>query len=94
MGKRQIGSSFDKFLEQEGLLQDAQAVAIKRVIAYQLAQLMKDQAMTKVELAKRMRTSRAALDRLLDPENTSVTLQTLQSAATAVGGKITIALEV
>jgi DNA-binding Xre family transcriptional regulator len=94
MGKRQTGSRFDEFLEQEGLLQDAEAVAIKRVIAYQLAELMKDQAMTKVELAKRMRTSRAALDRLLDPENPSVTLQTLQSAASAVGGKITIALEV
>ena len=94
MGKRHTGSSLDEFLAQEGLLQDPQAVAIKRVIAYQLAELMKDQAMTKVELAKRMRTSRAALDRLLDPENTSVTLQTLQSAASAVGGKITIALEV
>jgi antitoxin HicB len=94
MGKRHIGSSFDEFLEQEGLLQDAQAVAIKRVIAYQLAELMKEQALSKVELARRMRTSRAALDRLLDPENASVTLQTLQSAATAVGGKITIALEV
>ena len=94
MGKRHTGSSLDEFLEQEGLLQDAQAVAIKRVIAYQLAQLMKEQALTKMELARRMRTSRAALDRLLDPENVSITLQTLQNAASAVGGKITIALEV
>lgn len=94
MGKQNIGGSFDDFLEEEGLLQDAQAVAIKRVIAHQLARLMKEQALTKVELAKRMSTSRAALDRLLDPENPSVTLQTLQSAATAVGGKISITLEV
>ena len=94
MGKQNIGSRLDEFLEEQGLLQEAQAVATKRVIAYQLAQLMKDQALTKVELAKRMRTSRAALDRLLDPENASVTLQTLQSAAWAVGGRITITLEV
>ena len=93
MRKRNIGSRFDDFLDKEGLLQDAQAVAAKRLIAHQLAQLMKDQALTKIELARRMRTSRAALDRLLDPENPSVTLQTLQSAASAVGGKITIRLE-
>ena len=93
MRKRNIGSRFDDFLDGEGLLQDAQAVAAKRLIAHQLAQLMKDQALTKIELARRMRTSRAALDRLLDPENPSVTLQTLQSAASAVGGKITIRLE-
>ncbi|MGH8034935.1 MAG: Fis family transcriptional regulator [Lysobacterales bacterium] len=94
MRKRNLGSRFDDFLEEEGLLQDAQAVATKRLIAHQLAQLMEDQALTKIELARRMRTSRAALDRLLDPENHSVTLQTLQSAASAVGGKITIRLEV
>ena len=94
MRKQNIGSRFDDFLGEEGLLQDAQAVATKRLIAHQLAQLMKDQALTKIELARRMRTSRAALDRLLDPENPSVTLQTLQSAASAVGGKITIRIEV
>lgn len=94
MGKQNIGSRFDEFLEEEGLLHDAQAVATKRVIAHQLAALMQEQALTKIELAKRMRTSRAALDRLLDPDNPSVTLQTLQSAATAVGGKLSITLEV
>ncbi len=94
MGKRNIGSRFDEFLDEEGLLQDAQAVAAKRLIAHQLAKLMEEQALTKMELARRMRTSRAALDRLLDPENPSVTLQTLQSAATAVGGRLLITLEV
>jgi len=94
MGKRNIGSRFDEFLDEEGLLQDAQAVAAKRLIAHQLAKLMEEQSLTKMELARRMRTSRAALDRLLDPENPSVTLQTLQSAATAVGGKLSITLEI
>ncbi len=94
MSKNHLGSRFDEFLRQEGLLEDAQAVAIKRVIAYQLASLMKEQALTKVELARRMRTSRAALDRLLDPQNSSVTLLTLQNAAAAVGGKLNITLEV
>jgi antitoxin HicB len=92
--KENSGGRFDAFLAEEGLLEDAQAVATKRVIAYQLARLMKKQALTKMEIAKRMQTSRAALDRLLDPQNPSVTLQTLQSAATAVGGKLKITLEV
>jgi antitoxin HicB len=81
-----IGLGFAEFLGEEGLLEDAQAVAIKRVIAWQ--------AMTKVELARRMNTSRAALDRLLDPENPSVTLHTLHSAAKAVGGRLNVSLEV
>lgn len=73
---------------------DAQAVAVKRVIAWQLRQLMKRQALTKVELARRMHTNRAALDRLLDPENPSVTLHTLHSAAKAVGGELKISLQI
>ena len=91
---KQIGSRFDEFLQEEGLLEDAQAVAIKRVLAFQLAQLMKQQSLTKVELAKRMNTSRAALDRLLDPRNSSVTLHTLHNAAKAVGSELKIVLEV
>ena len=90
---KHIGSGFDGFLEEEGLLEDAQAVAVKRVIAWQLDELMKQQALTKAELARRMNTSRAALDRLLDPDNPSVTLHTLHSAAKAVGGKLKISLE-
>lgn len=90
---KNIGTGFAEFLAEDGLLEDAQAVAVKRVIAWQLRQLMKRQALTKVELARRMHTSRAALDRLLDPENPSVTLHTLHSAAKAVGGELKISLE-
>ena len=90
---KHVGSSLDSWLEEEGLSADAEAVATKRIIAFQLADLMEKRALTKVELARRMKTSRAALDRLLDPENASVTLQTLQRAAIAIGGKLTIPLE-
>ena len=94
MGKRNVGSSFDEFLNEDGLLEEATAVAIKRVVAHQLATLMEAQGLTKAEMARRMETSRAALDRLLDPENPSVTLQTLQSAAAAVGGRLRVQLEI
>lgn len=87
---KHIGSSFDDFLEEEGLLAETEAVAIKRVIAYQVAELMKSQNMSKVAMAKRMKTSRSALDRLLDPENTSITLQTLEHAAHAIGKRLRI----
>lgn len=91
--RKNIGGDFTDYLAQEGLLEDAQAAAVKRVIAWQLRQFMKRQALTKVELARRMRTSRAALDRLLDPDNPSVTLHTLHNAAKAVGGELKISLE-
>jgi DNA-binding Xre family transcriptional regulator len=93
MGKRNIGTSFDDFLEEEGLLEDATAVAVKRVIAFQLSEAMTAQGLTKTAMAQRMGTSRAALDRLLDPDNSSVTLQTLQSAARALGGRVKIELD-
>ena len=93
MSKRNIGSSFDDFLAEEGLLQETTAAAVKRYIAYQLQQKMVKENLSKSEMAKRMDTSRSALDRLLDPENTSVTLQTLQSAAHAVGGRLKVELD-
>lgn len=93
MGKKNVGSRFDEFLREDDLLEEVTAVAIKRVVAHQLAALMEAQGLTKVEMARRMETSRAALDRLLDPENPSVTLQTLQSAAVAVGGRLRVQLE-
>jgi len=93
MSKRNIGSSFDDFLAEEGLLQEATAAAVKRYIAYQLQQKMAEENLSKSEMAKRMDTSRSALDRLLDPDNTSVTLQTLQSAAHAVGGRLKVELD-
>lgn len=87
-----IGSDFDDFLEEEGLLAEAEAVAIKRVIAYQVKSLMKQQRLTKTEMAARMETSRASLDRLLDPTNRSVTLQTLERAASALGRRLRVEL--
>ena len=93
MGKKNIGSDFDIFLEEEGLLEQATAVAIKRYIAFQLSEKMSEEHLSKAEMARRMKTSRSALDRLLDPKNPSVTLQTLQSAAQALGGRIKIELD-
>ena len=92
MDKRHIGTDFDRFLEDEGLLQDAEAVAAKRVIAFQIAQEMKKAHLTKSELARRMNTSRPAVERLLDPANSSVTLSTLERAASAVGKKLKVEL--
>ena len=93
MAKRHIGSSFDDFLEEEGLLEEVTTVAVKRYIAYQLSRKMSEENLSKAEMARRMETSRSALDRLLDPENSSVTLQTLQSAAQALGGRLKIELD-
>ena len=92
MSKKNIGSSFDGFLKKEAMLGNATAVALKRVIAWQIADAMKVQQITKTELAKRMRTSRAALDRLLDETDPSLTLTTLASAASALGKKVNIKL--
>ncbi|MCI0577226.1 MAG: helix-turn-helix domain-containing protein [Chloroflexi bacterium] len=92
MNEKHLGSSLDDFLAEEGLLADAEAVAWKRVIAFQIAQLMKEQNLSKAELARRMQTSRAAVDRLLDPENESATLATLEKAALAVGRRLQVAL--
>jgi predicted XRE-type DNA-binding protein len=92
-GKNNIGSNFDDFLQEESLLEDSIAVSIKRVIAWQISQEMKAQALTKTQLAYKMRTSRAALNRLLDEEDTSMTLMTLASAAVALGKTIKLELE-
>jgi DNA-binding Xre family transcriptional regulator len=86
--KGRIGSSFDDFLKQEGIHEEISARAIKRVIARQLDVLMAKEGLTKTELAKRMQTSRAQLDRVLDPDNDSVTLGTLSRAAQAVGREL------
>jgi antitoxin HicB len=87
-----IGSSFDDFLDEENLLVEANEIAIKRVIAWQLQQEIESKHMTKTDVAKAMVTSRAAVDRLLDPNNTSVTLNTLSKAARILGKKIEIDL--
>jgi hypothetical protein len=85
---RHIGSSFSDFLKDEGIYEDVTTHAIKRVLARQIEQAMKEQGITKVEMAKRMKTSRAQLDRLLDPNNDKVQLDTVQRAAVAVGRKL------
>ena len=92
MNEKHLGSSLDEFLAEEGLLADAEAVAWKRVLAFQIAKLMEEQSLSKAEMARRMKTSRAAVDRLLDPENESATLVTLQKAALAVGRRLQVAL--
>ena len=87
-----IGSSFDDFLKSDGIYESVTAQAIKRVLARQLGELMKREDITKTELATRMKTSRAQLDRLLDPDNESVTLGTLARAARAVGRNLRVEL--
>lgn len=87
-----VGSSFDDFLQEEGLLEEATAVAIKRVLAWQITEAMKAQKLTKTAMAAKMHTSRASLNRLLDEDDTSLTLTTLASAANALGQKIHVGL--
>jgi predicted XRE-type DNA-binding protein len=84
------GSSFDSFLDQEGIREEVEAVAVKRVLAWQLEQAMQEQQKTKQAMAKQLHTSRSQLDRLLDPLNVSVTLDTITRAAKALGKRVII----
>ncbi len=90
MNPEYLGSDFDEFLEEEGLLEEAEAVAMKRVLAFQIANAMKEQKLTKAAMARRMKTSRSALDRLLDPSVPSVTLLTIERAVRALGRRLQI----
>ncbi len=85
MNNQHIGSGFDDFLEEDGLLAEAQAEASKRVIAWQIQEYLKVSGTTKTSFAKSLGTSRSQLDRLLDPENTNLNLKTLSNAAEAMG---------
>lgn len=87
-----IGSDFDDFLEEEGLVEEVSAAALKRVIAWQIAQAMKSQKVTKKALAERMHTSRTAVDRALDQNDPGMTLATLASAARALGQRVEVRL--
>lgn len=89
---RHVGSSLDDFLKEEGVLEETRAIAIKEAVAWQIQQAMLKNKITKIEMARRMRTSRAALDRLLDPTSGAVTLQTLARAAHAIGRSLRIEL--
>lgn len=87
-----VGSSLDDFLKQEGIFEETRAAALKKVLSWQVREAMKRRKINKIEMARRMRTSRAALDRLLDPDHASVTLQTLCKAARAVGRSLRVEL--
>ena len=86
------GSSFDDFLAEEGILEECTAIAIKRVLARQIEQEMKNHHLTKAAMAKKMETSRSQLDRLLNPENTGISLETMQRAASVIGRRLEISL--
>jgi DNA-binding Xre family transcriptional regulator len=89
---KSIGSSFDDFLKEEGIYEQVTAAAIKRVITDQMEEAMAEKRVSRTEMAKRMNTSRASLQRLLDPKNDSVTLNTLFKAATAIGRHVRVEL--
>ena len=92
MTNAHIGSSFDDFLEETGELAETNAIAIKRVIAWEIQQKIERENLSKTKMAKLMNTSRSALDRLLDPTNTSITLHTLEHAAKVLGKKLRLEL--
>lgn len=92
MNKKHLGSDLDDFLREEGIFDEVEANAAKRVIAYQIATEMKRKRMSKTAMAEQMKTSRAALERLLDPENRSVTLATMQRAASVLGKRLRVEL--
>lgn len=92
MTNSRIGSSFQDFLEEEGIREEVEALAQKRVIVWQIRHVMNEAGITKVELAGRMHTSRTQVDRLLDPNNDRVQLDTLQRAAQAVGRTLKVEL--
>ena len=92
MKEKNIGTSFESWLDEEGIAEEVVAVAIRHALARQLADAMRREGMTKTEMASKMRTSRGTLDRLLDAENRSVTLGTLCKAAAAVGRKVRLDL--
>lgn len=91
MSKKHMGSSIDEFLKEEGVFEEAQAQAIKEVVAWQLAEAMKKQNISKNKLATLLKTSRTQVDRLLDPKN-DITLGSLQRAAAMLGRRVTIEL--
>ena len=92
MKKENMGSSFDSWLREAGIYEETTSTATKRVLTRQVEAAIKEQNLSKAAIAKRMHTSRASLDRLLDPDNDAMTLSTLQKAATAVGRQICLEL--
>jgi hypothetical protein len=93
MSKKHIGSSFEDFLKEQGVFEQTTTQAVKRVLAWQVSETMKKQGISKIEMAKRMHTSRSQLDRFLDPDNDKVLLETVQRAASAIGKRVSMSLE-
>lgn len=89
---RYSGSDFDELLREEGILEEVMARAHKRLLALQLGEAMKESQITKTQLAEKLQTSRSQLDRLLDPDNTAVTLDSLERLAQAVGRQLRVEL--
>ncbi len=92
MKRRHVGSRFEDFLADEGILEECRATAIKFKIARELEKAMNERKLTKAEIAKRLKTSRTGVDRLLDPDNTSITLNTMAKVAHLLGKRIEFAL--
>ena len=92
MSNQYLGSDFDSFLEEEGMLAEVETGAIKKLVALQIQQMMKDKHLSKTAMAKKMHISRSVLDRLLDPDSDFITLQTLERAAIAMGKKLRVEL--
>ena len=92
MKRKHAGSKFEDFLAEDGILEECRATAIKFKIAKELQKIMRDRRITKAEIAKRLETSRTGIDRLLDPENTSITLHTMTKVANFLGKRIEFSL--
>jgi DNA-binding phage protein len=92
MNKDYVGSNFDDFLREDGILDNAEHIASKRVLAYQIREALIADAISVSELARRMNTSRSTINRLLDPDNPSVTLETMERVATAIGRRLVVQL--
>jgi len=92
MKRKHIGSSFEEFLAEDGILEECRASAIKFKLARELGRAMSKQNISKAEMAKRLKTSRTGIDRLLDPENTSITLNTIAKVASILGKRMEFAL--
>ena len=90
INKENLGSNFDDFLAEEEILEECEAIAIKRVIAFEVAQEMEKRNITKTQLAELLHTSRMAVNRILDPKNTSINLKTMEKVAKILGKKFKI----
>ena len=92
MKNKHIGSSFEKYLEKDGIKEEVYSGATKKVLAYQIQEILEQRNISKISLAKQLETSRTSIDRLLDPDNDSITLETLKKAAKVLGKELRLEL--